>query len=78
MASIVKELVAQDGKRKVQIFRRAEGTFGFDSLRFSEDPLEMSWIPHGRFSSCIAASAEVGEREARARVDWLQDENDAG
>jgi hypothetical protein len=76
MAAIVKELVARDDKLKVQVFRRADGTFGFESLRFSEDPLEMSWIPHGRFSWCIAASAEVAEREARARVDWLRDAND--
>jgi hypothetical protein len=76
MASIVEELVARDGKRKVQVFRRADGTFGFESLRFSEDPQEMSWVPQGRLSLCIAVSAEVAEREARARVDWLRDEND--
>ena len=75
MASIVKELVARDGKRQVRIFRREDGTFGFESLRFSEDPLELCWIPHGRFSLCIAASEEMAEREARARVDWLRDEH---
>lgn len=34
----------------------------------------MCWIPYGRYSLCIAASAEIAEREARGRVDWLRDE----
>jgi hypothetical protein len=78
MKLIVKELVARDGKRKVQIFRRHDGSFGFDSLRFSEEPLERCWISHGRFSECIAPSPEIAEREARGRVDWLRDEGDDG
>jgi len=78
MWTLVKEIVARDGKRKVNIFRRHDGSFGFESLRFSEEPLEMAWIPHGRFSECIAPSSEVAEREARGRVDWLRDESDDG
>jgi hypothetical protein len=76
MRTIVKELVARDGKRKVQIFRRHDGSFGFESLRFSEEPLEMDWISCGAFSECIAPSCEVAEREARGRVEWLRNEND--
>jgi hypothetical protein len=74
MESVVKELLASDRKRKVQIFRREDGSFGFESLYFSDDPLEQSWIPHGRYSVCFAASVEIAEREARGRVDWLCDE----
>jgi hypothetical protein len=73
MKTIVRELVAPDGKRKVRIFQRDDGSFGFESLRFSEDPPDMCWIPHGRFSECIAPSEEIAEREARGRVDWLGD-----
>jgi hypothetical protein len=76
--TIVKEMIATDGKRKVQVFRRDDGSYGFESLRLSEEPLERSWIPHGRFSQCIAASAETAESEARGRVDWLRDEKDDG
>jgi hypothetical protein len=78
MGTIVRELLASDRKRKVQIFRRDDGSFGFDSLVFSEDPLEMCWIPHGRFSQCFASSLEIAEREARVRVDWLHDLHDDG
>jgi hypothetical protein len=78
MRTIVKELVAPEGKRKVQIHRRDDGSFGFEALRFSEDPLERCWVPHGRFSECIAPSAEIAEREARGRVDWLGEKHDDG
>ena len=78
MKTVVKEFVARDGKRKVQIFRRHDGSFGFESLRFSEEPLETAWIPHGRFSECIAPSSEVAGREARGRIDWLRNESDDG
>jgi hypothetical protein len=66
------------GKRKVQIFRRNDGSFGFQAFQFSEDPLEKCWILYGRFSECIALSAEIAEREARGRIDWLADENNDG
>lgn len=72
---IVKEILAHDGKRKVQIIQRDNGSFGFESLHFSDDPLEMAWVPQGGFSLCIAPTAEVAEREARGRVAWLSDQD---
>ena len=78
MKPIVKELVARDGKRKVRIFRRRDGSFGWESLRFSDEPLEKIWIPQGGFSECFAASLEIAEREARDRAAWLRDEGGAG
>ena len=77
MRSVVKELVARDGKRKIEIFRRRDGSFGWESQRFSDDPLELCWIPQGRFSECFAATVEIAEREARGRVDWLRDEGES-
>lgn len=78
MNSVVRELIARDGKRKVQIFQRADGSFGFESAYFSEDPFEMCWVRERAFSVCIAASQEIAEREARGRIDWLSDESDDG
>ena len=75
LKTIVKEFVGADGKRKLQVFRRDDGSFGFESLRFSEEPLEMCWIPDGRFSECFAPTADVAELEARGRIDWLRDQN---
>lgn len=78
MKDIVKELLSPDGTRKVQIFQRSDGSFGFKSFRFSDDPLELCWIPHGRYSECFAPTAEAAEREARGRVDWLIPEGEDG
>ncbi|HCS48296.1 MAG TPA: hypothetical protein DIW61_08605 [Candidatus Aminicenantes bacterium] len=72
MRSIIKELMAHDGKRKVQIFRREDGTFGFEALRFSDETLEMCWIPDGRYSECFTGDEQTAESEARSRVPWLQ------
>ncbi len=72
MRTVVKELVARDGKQKVEIFRRDDGSFGFAVLRFSDESLELCWIPYGRFSECFADDKQTAESEARSRVDWLQ------
>ena len=73
MKTPVHELISPDGKWKVQVFRRDDGTFGFESLRWSEDPLEMCWIPRGRHSGCFTPTAEIAVREAMCRVGWLRD-----
>lgn len=78
MRVIVNELVSPDGKRKVEIFRRADGSFGFESFRFSDEPLENCWIPENRRPVCVAATQEIAEREARERVKWLSDPGDGG
>ena len=72
MRSVVKQLMARDGVRKVEIFRRDDGSYGFESFRFSDDSLEMGWIPYERYSECFAADEEIAEREARSRFDWLE------
>ena len=74
MKSVVKELLADNGTRKVQIFQREDGSFGFEAFRLSDDPFEMCWIPYGRFSECVARNEQIAEREARGRVDWLRDD----
>jgi hypothetical protein len=73
MKAAVKELMSQDGTRKVQIFRRDDGSFGFESWRFSDEPLEGCWIPDGRYAEHVAPTQEIAEREARSRVDWLRE-----
>lgn len=64
MRTVVKELLSPDGKRKVVIFRRDDGTFGFESVRFTDDSLERSWIPSGRLSECFARDERTAEAEA--------------
>lgn len=69
MQKVLKAIEHPDGSRKVEIFRRDDGTFGFEAMKWAER--ERSWCIDGRFSVCFAASAEEAEREARSRVYWL-------
>lgn len=55
--------------RRVEIFRRENGSFGFSVWRYAAD--ERVWIPWGRYSECFIDSAAAAEREARERVEWL-------
>ena len=73
MSTIQKEIVAPDGKEKVQLFRRANGTYGFTILRWSDEPLEQAWTPLGRYSYCVAADLETAEREALGRIGWQRE-----
>jgi len=60
------------------LFTPDDQTVQCDELGSELRALTRSWIPYGRFSQCIAASAEIAECEARGRVDWLRDEKDDG
>ena len=68
----MKELISRHGTLKVHIFRRETGTFGFDQWLFSDEPGEHCWVPHGRFSECVAPDAQTAEQEARDRIEWLR------
>jgi hypothetical protein len=58
-------------KRRVVVLRRDNGSFGFEEERFSDEPLEMAWIPFGRYSVSLCDTAERALAEARSRVQWL-------
>jgi hypothetical protein len=60
-------------KRRVIILQREDGSFGFEEQRFSDEPLEMCWIPFGRYSVCHCDTAERALVEARGRVTWLSE-----
>ena len=58
-----------DGARKVEIFQRADGTFGFEELKFG--PEEGAWFPVGKYSIAIIDSLDNALKEAKGRVSWL-------
>lgn len=59
-------------KRRVRIFGLPDGSFRFIEEKFSDEPLEMCWIPQThRRSQAICSSFEIAMREARGRVEWL-------
>lgn len=62
---VVREIVSPDGARKVVIYRREDGTFGFTASHFSSEPLEMSWIPDPGYGPSFTPDADSAEREAR-------------
>jgi len=66
---IVKTILSADGLRKIEIFRRPDGFYGFEGYRFSHEPLELCWIPYG-FQGCRTDDVAIAEREALGRVDW--------
>jgi hypothetical protein len=66
-------------KRRVVIFENAQGSFGFEEQRFSEEPLEMAWIPFGNppRPNCHCDSADRALFEARGRIAWLSESSRA-
>lgn len=68
---VVKEILDTSGEQKVEIFRRADGSYGFAAWTFSHDPFELCWVLDGCYSECYTPDAATAEAEARGRVRWL-------
>ena len=71
--SEVRTITDAPGLRRVVIYRREAGSFGFEEQRFSTAPEERCWLPVGRHSEAICLTEEIAIREARGRVSWLSD-----
>lgn len=66
-----------DQKRRVRVFSAADGSYSFIEEKFSDEPLEMCWIPQTyQRSQPICSSLEIAMREARDRVEWLTAANE--
>ena len=55
--------------RRVDIYQRDEGGFGFEDLSYEFE--EDAWLPKAGYSESFTESLEAAIREARARVSWL-------
>lgn len=73
-----KTIYSEDRSRRVVVFRRSDGTFGFEDQLYSNEPNEQCWFPCGRYTDCRTASAEDALREATGRVAWLAEERTGG
>ena len=69
--NVVEVIYSPERNAQIQIFRRANGTFGFAELRFHTE--ENCWIPFGRYSEAFIDSVQSALREATGRVGWLAD-----
>ena len=67
MKRIVRTIVSSEGSRKIEIYERADGTFGFEHLKWGAP--EKAWFPVGSTASRYP-NADTAEREARSRVEW--------
>ncbi|HKQ51024.1 MAG TPA: hypothetical protein VJT74_01555 [Pyrinomonadaceae bacterium] len=66
---VVETIYNADRTRRVIIFRRGDGTFGFEELRFGAE--EQEWFPCGCRPVSFTDSADAALGEARGRVRWL-------
>ena len=58
------------GNHCVDIFVRADGTFGFEEYR--RDPEDVSgWFSLHRYSHQVFSTAEAALAEAKSRVEWM-------
>jgi hypothetical protein len=67
---VVKTIEDPAGGRRVRIYRRPNGTFGFDEWVYWPD--EDSWCPSVPDSYAVIDTAERAEQEARSRISWLR------
>ena len=69
---VLASLETEDGSRCVDLFRRPDGTFGYEEFR--RDPEDQgAWTPV-RFASGLSyASLEQARAAAEAAIVWLRD-----
>jgi len=58
-----------DKDRRVDIYRRRDGTFGFEELRYATE--EQTWCPFGCYSESFTETLAGAISEASSRVQWV-------
>lgn len=67
---VLRSIETPDGTQCVDIFRRPDGSYGFESFR--RDPeTGHGWFPTSNFSSLTFANQEDAATEAYKRIPWL-------
>ncbi|MBW3622912.1 MAG: hypothetical protein KY468_05815 [Armatimonadetes bacterium] len=79
MRQIVQTIYDDPGERRVIIFQRNDGTFGFDEEHLSNEDSGLFWFPsyEGWHTICFADTLETVLREVYGRVRWLYDPDEA-
>lgn len=67
---VLRSIETDDGARCVDIFRRPDGTFGFEEYRRDAED-GRGWFPIGFHASRVHATPDSALREALATVTWL-------
>jgi len=71
---VVETIWNADKTWRVDIWQRADGSFGFEELHFDSD--ELAWVPFGHYSESFSETSEDAIREARTRVSWAIDKEE--
>ncbi len=75
--TVLKSINNPGESRCVDIFRRPDGSFGFEEFRRdAEDP--GGWYPIGFFGDRAFDSEAAALREARLKIPWLTDAMEGG
>lgn len=72
---ILKSLYSLDKSKRVNFIQRSDGHFYFEEEHFSDEPLEMCWLPVPRQLS-ICDSIDTAIYEAKGSIGWLREEWD--
>jgi hypothetical protein len=68
---VTRSLYARDGKHRVGVYRRSDGTFFFQEDVFSDKILDMKWQPSQVGPKDGCASQEEALAAARKALPWL-------
>ena len=67
----IRTIYSADRLKRVSVFRRDDGTFGFLEEYFSEAPREQCWVPKFQSTESFCPSENVALTEIFGRVEWL-------
>ena len=73
---VIRSVESSDGLRCIDIFRRDDGSYGFEEFR--RDPEDRSgWRPIGGFGALRFADGEAAMQCGRQHLGWLSEVADA-
>jgi hypothetical protein len=70
---IVETILHPGGNRKVEIFRRPDGTFGFEEWQWLEE--ERCWCPLGGHSMAVIDTMDHALGEVNGRIAWIKEKS---
>ena len=68
---IIQTIAFDDQKRRVVVFQRDDGSFGFDEQHASDNPSKSEWVPVGDHAATRFDAAASALIAARRHVPWL-------
>ena len=70
-ARVVKTIHNQENDRRVEVFQRDDGTFGFEESKHLD--VENCWVPVSRQFISVIDTMQHALDEAIERIHWLSD-----